>query len=270
MFLALSARMFERRTGYELGFEDLAALATEVGYDGLELRRRQVNETSKPADIARVHGILRRHNVRCSQLTAAGLETRAAVDDATRLLAVALALECRLVRVQLVRDDEVAFARELADRAAERGMRLMSQIHSGSLFADVEMALNTLGKIGRDNFGVAFEASQLMFAGQEHGEGAVRSLGGKIFACLLEAHKPAPAGSNSSEAIIISGRPWLPAIPGEEGSADIASVFHGLKAVGFQGPTVVSCARHPEVPSRELAAMWRDYARKAMAEAGLG
>ncbi len=276
MFLALSARMFERRTGYELGFEDLASLAAQLGYDGVELRRRQVSETTSPAEIARLRDILGRRRMRCAELTAAGLENPAALDDATRLLAVALALGCELVRVQLVRDEEIPFAQELADRAAGHGMRVMSQIHSGTLFATVELAAETLGRIGRDNFGVAFEASQLMFADQEHGEGAVLRLGSKVFACFLEAHKPAPAGggqkpagSESPQAVIISGRPWLPALPGDEGSTDIPAVFRGLRAVGFDGPIVVSCARHPEVPSRELAAMWHDYARRAMAQAGL-
>jgi sugar phosphate isomerase/epimerase len=270
MFLALSARMFERRTGYELGFEDLASLAAQIGYDGVELRRRQISETASPSEIVRLRGILARWRMRCPELTAAGLENPAALDDATRLLAVALALGCGLVRVQLLRDEEIPFAQELAERAAPHGMRVMSQIHAGTLFATVELAVETLARIGRENFGVAFEASQLMFAGEEHGEGAVRRLGSKVFACFLEAHKPAPAGSESSEAVIISGRPWLPALPGDEGSTDIPSVFRGLRAVGFNGPIVVSCARHPEVPSRDLAAIWHDYARKAMAQAGLG
>jgi len=269
MLLALSARMFEQRTGYELGLEELASLLAEIGYDGIELRRRQVNETSSPAELATIRDVLGRRGLRCANVTAAGLENAAAVDDATRLLGVALALNCGLIRVQLVREAEIPFAQQLADRAAERGLRVASPIHSGTLFANIEMARQTLAMIGRANYGVAFEASQLMFDDREHGQAAVEALGEHAFACFLETHKPAPADGEAPAAVMIGGRPWLPALPGDPGSADIPSVFRGLKAIGFDGPIVVTCARHPEVPSRELARMWHDYARQAMAAAGL-
>ncbi|UCH34639.1 MAG: sugar phosphate isomerase/epimerase [Armatimonadota bacterium] len=269
MILALSSRMFERRTGYEFDLDGLASLVSEIGYGGLELRRRQVNESTSPAEIAQARGILGRHSLRCAYLTVAGLENATALDDATRLLAVGLALDCQLVRVQLVREEEIALAQELADRAAERGLRVMSQIHHGTLFANVDMALKTLGKIARDNYGVAFEASQLMLDGQqEHGEGAVRELGDRVFACFLEAFKPAPEGSELPEAIYITGKGWLPALPGEQGSADLPSVFRGLHGIGFDGFVVVTAQRHPQVESRNLARVWHDYARKVMEKAG--
>ena len=268
--LAFSARMFERRTGYDLELEDLASLASEIGYDAMELRRRQLSESASPAQIAAIRDTLRRHGIQCAYLTAAGLENPSALDDATRLLAVALVLDCHLVRVQLLHEEEIPLAQEFADRAAERGLRVMSQIHSGTLFANVDQALETLARIGRDNFGVAFEATHLMFDHQqEHGEQALRSLGDRVFACFLQAYKPAPPDNDSPETIIIAGDPWLPALPGEQGSADIPSVFRGLKAIGFDGLAVVMCPRHSQVESRDLARMWHDYARKVMSEVGL-
>lgn len=257
--------MFERRTGYDLELGELVALLADIGYEGIELRRRQVNESSTPSEIAAARGALHRRNLRCAYLTAAGLENKQALDDATRLLAVALSLDARLVRVQLVREQEIPFAQELADLAAERGMRVMSQIHSGTLFGSVDMALATLDKIGRDNFGVAFGASDLMLDGQEdYGEGAVRRLGRRVFVCFLEAYKPAPPGSELPEAIYVAGRAWLPALPGEQGSADIPSVFRGLTAIGFNGFAVVVAPRHPQVESRNLARIWHEYLRKVM------
>ena len=271
MILASSTRMFERRTGYDLDLEGLAALLSEIGYQGIEPRRRQVNETMSPAEIVAARDSLRRHNLRCAYLNAAGLENKKALDDASRLLAVALALDCRLVRVQLVRAEEIPFAQELADLAAERGMRVMSQIRSQTLFATVDMALETLGKIGRDNFGVAFDPSDLMLDGAEdYGEGAVRRLGNRVFACFLQAYKPAPEGSELPETIYVIGRGWLPALPGEQGSVDIPSVFRGLKAIGFNGFVVVAAPRHPQVESRNLARIWHDYLRKVMEKTGVG
>lgn len=270
MILAFSARMFEQRTRYDLELEDMASLASQIGYQAMELRRRQLTESASPAEIAAIRDTLRRHGIECAYLTAAGLENRSALDDATRLLAVALALDSHLVRVQLLHEEEIPLAQEFADRAAERGLRVMSQLHTGTLFANVDQALETLSKIGRDNFGVAFEASHLMFDHQhEHGEGAVRRLGDRLYGCFLQAYKPAPRDDESPDIIIIGGDPWLPALPGEEGSADIPSVFRGLKAIGFDGLAVVMCPRHPEVESRDLARLWHDYVRRVMAEVSL-
>jgi len=271
MILAASGRMFERRTGYDLDLEQLVSLLSQIGYEGIELRRRQMNESSAPADIAAASQILRQHHIRCAHVTAAGLENGAALDDATRLLAVALALDCRLLRVQLIRDQEIPLAQELADCAAERGLRIMSSIHSGTLFTDVDMALETLSRIGRDNFGVAFDPTDLMMDGhEEYGEAAVRRLGDRVFACFLQAYKPAPEGSELPETIYVAGHGWLPALPGEQGSADIPSVFRGLNAIGFDGFVVVVCPRHPQVESRNLARIWHDYVRKVMAKVSAG
>lgn len=267
MVLAASPRMFERRTGYDLELEPLVALLAEIGYEGLELRRRQMSESSSPADIAAAQDILRRRHMRCAYLTAAGLENEAALDDATRLLGVALALDSQLLRVQLIREREISLARKLAERAAGHGLRIISQIHTGTLFANVDLALDTLAKIGRDNFGVAFEASHLMLDGQpEHGEEAVRRLGSHVFACFLQAYKPAPEDTQLPDAVHVPGGAWLPALPGEQGSADIPSVFRGLKAIGFDGVVVVMPPRHPQVDSRSLARIWHDYVRKVMAK----
>jgi len=271
MILAASPRMFERRTGYDLDLPQLVELLSEIGYEGLELRRRQINESSTPAEIASTRQVLRRYNLRCAYLIAAGLENEAALNDATRLLGVALALGASLLRVQLVREEEIPFAQKLADRAARRGVRVMSQLRGGTLFADLDMALATLARIGRDNFGVAFEASHLMMEGQpEYGEGAIKRLGSRVFACFLEAYKPAPEGSELPEALYVLGRAWLPALPGEQGSADIPSIYRGLLGVGFDGPLVVTCPRHPQVESRNLARIWHDYLRKVMSRIAVG
>jgi sugar phosphate isomerase/epimerase len=271
MILAASSRMFERRTGYDLELDQLVSLLSQIGYQGIELRRRQMNESSTPAAIAAARAVLRRHNMRCAHLTAAGVEDRTALDDATRLLGVALALDCHLVRVQLIREQEIPLAQELADRAAARGVRIMSQIHSGSLFANIDLALQTLERIGRTNFGVAFDPADLMLDGEaDYGEAAMRRLGDRVFACFLQAYKPAPEGSELPETIYVAGRGWLPALPGEQGSADIPSVFRGLKAIGFDGFAVVVCPRHPQVESRNLARIWHDYVRRVMEKVSAG
>jgi len=74
-------------------------------------------------------------------------------------------------------------------------------------------------------------------------------------------------GGELPDIIHVADRAWLPALPGEQGSVDLPGILRGLNAIGFDGPIVVACPRHPQVESPNLARVWHDYLRRVMEKA---
>lgn len=266
MILGLSGRLIETGTGYALDMEDFLDLVRRTGYQGVEIRSGQVSAATSEEEVKQVRSWLDARGLCCAFLTAASLADAETVEAQTKLLDHAVALGCRHIRVHFLAE-AVSVAQAYADRAADRGLRLISQLHNGTAFANVDMAIEMLGKIDRDNFGVAFEACHLVFDGQEDcGEGAVKRLGDRIFTVSLQAYKLAPS-RDTPNSLVINDKPWVRALPGDPEGPDLRSVFRGLKAIGFDGFVTVMCDAYPGMGHEELAVRWRQHLQDVLQEA---
>ena len=176
MWLCLSGRQFEVPGGISKTVDEFLAFAAGVGFAGVELRGGHLNADTTDAEGERVAGLLQQHGLRCSFC----LGDEPADADSTarfrRMVDLAQRIGAFAVRCGGMNEGNVPRYREIADYAAERGVRVISQIHNGTLFETVPQCLAAMGRIAHPNYGIAFEASHLVMASQpEHGEAAVEA-----------------------------------------------------------------------------------------------
>src|SRR5262245_35172902 len=112
-------------------------------------------------------------------------------------LDVAEALGCDLIRVCLKRPEDVAFARQAAERAGRRGIRLAHQCHTSSLFEAVGPMLRVLGEIGRPNFGLIYEPANLLLCGQPYGHDTLSKLRPHLMNVYVQNHRLDEGGPHS-------------------------------------------------------------------------
>ena len=109
-------------------------------------------------------------------------------------LEVAEAFGCDLIRVCLKEPADIAFARQAADLAAQRGIRLAHQCHTTSLFEEVDQILDVLADINRDNFGIIYEPANLLLNGQDYGMKTIQRLAPHIMNVYVQNHRLDPEG----------------------------------------------------------------------------
>ena len=243
MPLSLSVRIAEApcKTKLHLPFDELVGLAAESGYSAICMRASAGGVQTPRDDLRRMKEVVDQHGLRVSMVTADSnvpLNNERGPDslrDIAPSLDVAEVLDCDLIRVCIKKSGDIPFARESADRAAERGIRLAHQCHTSSLFEQVDQILDTLAEIDRSNFGIIYEPANLMLCGQGYGAGTLARLRPHIMNVYVKNHR-----------LNAEGEDWLPTycrgdvrydhLPvWAEGGIDTDSMFNGLNQIGYDG-----------------------------------
>jgi len=252
MWLCLSGRQFEIPGGISKTVDEFLKFAASVGFQGVELRTGHVSPDTTDSEAERIAGLLAQHGLRCSFCLGGEPADEASTARFRRVIDIAQAIGAFAVRCGGGSEANVGRYREIADYAGERGVKIVSQIHNGTMFETVPQALSAMERIAHPNYGVAFEASHLVMASQpEHGEGAVKALGALIFTVSVQAYKPYDEFDCYGGPIEIHGKQWGACLPGAPGSPDLQSVFRGLRAIGFDGPVTAMPGALPDGPGPE-------------------
>lgn len=237
MILALSGRMFETREGISKTVEEFIQFAREAGFGGVELRLGHINPGTKDEEAYRIRDLLEGYGVRCAFVNGGNPDSPENLSNFKRMVDLAGIIGAHMVRCGGAGHENIGRFREAASYAQEKGIKVISQLHNGTLFANIDMALDTLSKIDHPNYGVAFEANHLIFDGQaEHGYGAVKRLweARKLFSVSVQNYKPWEPGE-TEDRVSINGRDWVACLPGDPKGVNFPSVFQGLKEAGFDG-----------------------------------
>jgi sugar phosphate isomerase/epimerase len=259
---SLSTRLAEapgRKDRALLPLDAFAALARELGYAALSVRASQIDVDAPPARRAAARAALDAHGVRASMVTgtvslaANDAQATAPLRHITPHLDLARALGCPLVRVMIQREDDLPWARRAADEAAERGIRLAHQTHVGTLLETVDEALEAVARVGRPNFGLTYEPSNLLVCGAPYGPDAVRRLAPAIFNVYLQNWYPHPEGAMAIATRRGTVRADQVPLDDRRGIA-LDAVFDGLRAIGWRGYVTVHQVLLPGEDVREAAA----------------
>ncbi|MCB1235131.1 MAG: sugar phosphate isomerase/epimerase [Verrucomicrobiae bacterium] len=273
MLFSLSCRVAEGFLSKEeatLSLPELAALAAGAGYGAICMRASQIGVHSPPETVAAARETLDASGLGVTMISGDfdivhnNDRGPACLRDIEPHLDLAEALGAPLIRVALKSGADIAAAREAADRAAGRGLRLVHQCHLQSPFETIEGILDTLERIGRpENFGLIYEAANLEQCGQDHGRETVARLAPWIWNVYLQNQRLAADG-----AIGLVSRHAGPVrfdlleIP-ETGGIDFPEIFAGLREIGYEGPVTVhqSAPADPSLTSAESAARTAAYLR---------
>ena len=243
MPLSLSVRIAEApcKTKLQLPLDDLVALAADSGYTAICMRASAGGVQTPHDELQRMKHLVDQHGLVVSMVTAdfnVPLNNENGPDSLREIgpsLDVAEILGCDLIRICIKKAEDLPFAQQSSDLAAERGIRLAHQCHTSSLFEQVDQILETLGEIDRPNFGIVYEPANLMLCGQGYGADTLKKLRPHIMNVYVQNHR-----------LNEQGEDWLPTyclgdvrydhLPvWETGGIDTASMFDGLKQIGYDG-----------------------------------
>ena len=254
LLIGLGARDIETRSFY-VEADDGTRLAVDAGYGGLCMRASQVGVRSSESELAAAARAVRDAGLRVTMATPNfdivhnNERGPRCLRDIAPCLDVARALDAPMIRVAIKEQADIPHAQRAADAARERGVRLVHQCHTLSLFETVDGAERTLEAIGRDNFGLIYEPANLELCGQDYGRDSIRRLAPWIFNVYLQNQRVHPEGAVTLDTWTRGPARFDLISVHDPGGLDFERVFDGLRDIGYTGPvTVHQSAREGESP----------------------
>ncbi|WP_417391374.1 sugar phosphate isomerase/epimerase family protein [Gimesia sp.] len=245
MKLSLSVRIAEAacKTKLNIPFPQVAEIAAATGYAALCMRASVVGVHSSQAELEEVRSIVDQAGLVISMVTADlnipqnNKEAPRALRQIEPSLHVAEALGSQMVRVCLKTEEDIPYARQACDLAAERGIQLVHQFHPACLFEELGKSIEVLKQIDRPNFGLIYEPASLLMCGQDYGIEAMRTMQPWLRNAYVQNLVITAEGPDHLETWCLGERPFrlLPYWDESGQGIDFAEVFSGLKAVDYQG-----------------------------------
>lgn len=273
MNLSLSVRIAEApcKTKLHLPFDDLVALAADCGYEAICMRASAGGVQTPADELRHMKSVVNQHGLRVSMVTPDSkvpLNNKHGPDslrDIGPSLDVTETLGCDLIRVCIKKPEDIPFARDAADRAAERGIRLAHQCHTSSLFEQVEQILSTLAEIDRPNFGIIYEPANLMLCGQDYGPATLERLQPHIMNAYIQNHRLNPDGTDCLPTYCLGDVRYDHVPVWEDSGLDTSSVFSGLKQISYDGYFTIHQAEGIETldDARAFAKRCSDFVRRS-------
>jgi sugar phosphate isomerase/epimerase len=249
MKLCLSARAFAVSGGtYSITVEDLIQLAKDIGYDGITLRRGQLDETTPEAEVDRIRELLRRHDVPCSFVTGSSAKDEAGLQALCAVIDRAASVGAFVVQPSVRDRAEVPWMQRAADHAAAQNVVLAPQLHNRTAHENAEQAVDLVDSVGRKNFGITFEGSHLLLQQRPVRDGAaVRLLGRRIFSVCVQDYRLAPGEPDAGN---YDGTPYKPCLPDDPRGVNLPDIFAALREVGYDGFVTVMAGGYPGMDHR--------------------
>ena len=271
--LSLSVRIAEGFLSKEeaiLSLEDVAQLSKQAGYDALCMRASQIGVQSPRSEVTAASQWLRSEDIPVTMVTGDfdivynNENGPGCLHRITPYLDLAQHLDCQLIRVAIKTHDDITPVQKAADEALERGISLVHQCHTLSLFETVESCVETAQRIDRKNFGIIYEPANLEICGQPYV--------GEVFDRLLPWLKNVYLQNQIlKEDGAVTLNTWCRGPIGFDlipvhapGGIDFPAVFEELQRVGYQGPITVHQSAQPGASPLQTAMQSAQYLRTLM------
>ncbi len=248
MQLSVSCRIAEGFLSKEeasMSLDDLADLAVAAGYDAICMRASQIGVRSSQEEVAAARRILDERSLNVSMITGDfdivynNERGPACLRDISPYLDLAEALGAPLLRVCVKQPEDIPHARSAADQAADRGLTLVHQCHTLSLFETLDGIVDTLEQIDHPSFGLIYEAANLEGCRQDYGPDAIARVAPWIRNVYLQNQQLNPDGAVTLNTWCSGPVTFDITQIHESGGIDFAAVFEGLKNIGYDGTVSV-------------------------------
>ena len=237
MRISLSGRVVEHTDAGCQDAVDFVRLAERCGYDGVNLRSRQLTVETPDAAFADLREALREAGLGVSMINTSipsSAEERPAFEHLCRRAAE---LGCDLLRVSFG-PDTIEAGRTACDMAAPHGVRLVMQMHTGAVNETFQMAADWTAEVGRANFGVNVEPANHLMIGEPFSAASLRTLGDRLWIVSLQSLIVVQAaGEGVAQLTLSDGRQVLfQRVPIQANpQIDVAAVGAALREVGYDG-----------------------------------
>lgn len=271
--LSMSVRVaesFKNKRESSMTVGELAALARANGYSALCMRASTAGIHSPPSTVERCAATVREAGLTVSMVTGDFVvpknneEGPRGLRNITPYLDLAEAFGTTLIRICMMKDEDVCWAQKAADEAAERGIRLAHQSHCASLFETVDGSMDVLQRVGRDNFGLIYDPANWLVADEDYGAATVRRLAPHIFNVYTQNHHLSPHGAG----ILQTWKRGTVRVDHigvwEEGGVRFEEVFAALAEVGYRGCVTVHQAFEGIMTVDEAVRHSAEYLRSAV------
>lgn len=255
MRLALFTKLVQDRP-----LAEVADLAAEIGYDGLEIMCDAPHLTLDwtDAEVAALKEQLDRLGLDVCSLatytrwyaTISDTEAQRQLQDFERFLHFARLLDCKLLRhdiggpaPDLARPEDwqrgALWGRRAADLAAAYGATVTLEIHFGYLTESAESSLELLAMIDRPNVRLLYDAGNMLAAGVPFGPAVIRRLGEQIAHVHVKDQMVVPDPDRPA-TVERNGRYLQRTLLGR-GQIDHAADLQALAAIGYRGYVASEC-----------------------------
>ena len=247
MKLSLSIRIAEEFAAKDkalMPFEELARLASDIGYDALCMRASQAGIETPPERRLEMRSLLDDLGLGVTMVTgdisiaANDSNASAALRNIDPYLDLADDFGSPLARVMITDESDIEHARRAALRAAARGIRLAHQTHVGTLLETVDEAVGVAERVGAAGFGITVEPANLLAAGDACGPAEIDLLAPYLVNVYLQNQKIDDDGDTVIK--LRDSSVHMRNLPLDAGEGiNLESLFKGLEKVGYDGPVTV-------------------------------
>ena len=263
MQLSVSCRIAEGFLSKEepsMSLQELASLAVAAGYDAVCMRASQIGVQSSSDEVVTGRQILEDHGLNVSMITGDfdivynNERGPGCLRNITPYLDLAESLGASLLRVCVKQQEDIPHAQDAADRAADRGLTLVHQCHTLSLFETLDGMVQCLEEIDRPNFGLIFEPANLEACRQDYTSTAINRVAPWIRNIYLQNQQLNPDGHMTLNTWCSGPMSFDITQIHEHGGINFSEVFGGLKAIGYDGTITVHQSGPEDNKTSPLAA----------------
>jgi len=251
MYLSVSVRIVEAtcKTKLNVPVEEFIEIVKQGGASAICMRASGAGVEASPEQLQTLASKIASANLPVTMVTADydvplnNAEGPNSLRNIRPSLDVAEAFDCDLIRVCMKNETDIAFARQAAELAAERGIRLAHQCHTSSLFEEVDQILDVLKEIDRDNFGIIYEPANLLLNGQDYGVETLQRLAPHIMNVYVQNHRLDPKGPEVLDTYCRGPVRFHHLYLWETGGVDFTQVFQGLRDIEYVGSFTIHQAQ---------------------------
>ena len=249
MRLSLSGFLFEDDYSTQsVGFAEFCEIARCAGYEGVELRRTQIQPDTPKAACKELLAIVRDAGLGVTCLTARGIPSSGDERDRFfhRYLDLCGDLQCDLLKI----GGDKQWLRQAATIAQEQNVTLAQNNHVGGPLETVAGTRQHFQQINHSNVMLLYDSMHMNVAGEDY----VRCIEELVrITRNILVHSVRPATSTEQASIEREGKRWATAMPNEPGVQNWPAIMNQYKRLGYDGLITVIESGWPQQKRRDVA-----------------